>query len=41
VEFDFLHEKHERDHGEEGEAEKPETVDISQHAGLADQVAID
>ena len=41
TELDFLHEKHEGDHGEEGEAEEPETVGIGQHVGLTDQVTID
>ena len=41
AELDFLHEKHEGDHGEEGETEKPERVGVGQHAGLPDQVAIE
>ena len=40
AELDFLHEKHKRDHGEEGHAEQPERVGISEHAGLPEQVAV-
>ena len=37
----FLHEKHEGNHGEEGEAEEPKRVGIGQHVCLTDQVAVD
>ena len=41
AELDFLHQKHKRDHGEEGKAKQPECVGISEHAGLPEHVAID
>ena len=35
-----FHQEHQRNHGEEGEAEQPEGIDKRLHGGLADQVAV-